>query len=212
MNDRRTTRQRRFEKSFQRAVNNYDYRSGIHALENFLLLYPELSTSPHNLSRIGLLYDHLAMRSGAKRRMHEAIARRFYMKALSYDPAFPSAWWGLARIHWHNKDKRAIALAKKAYHLAKRRRVSVGQYAQNVGLVYEALGNFRLTKDWLSRGVSESSNEWGTHYNLLRFYINFRPKERSIPVLKNRLQRMLRGKPTNKWIRDIRKWLTHTTK
>ncbi|MBU6214813.1 hypothetical protein KGM48_03165 [Patescibacteria group bacterium] len=135
----------------------------------------------------------------------EDKARENYRKALSLNNVFPPAWWGLARIYWHNGDKRAIPLALKARRYAKTIELKdVGQYAQNVGLVYHKLGNNRRAKHWLEKGVAESPREWGAHYNLMRFYSDVQDHNSAQQSAKKVLA-LLANEKNSRWIKDVRK-------
>lgn len=194
------------KKAFDDALSCYTYGSGIKALEQLSRRYPALKKDPENLVNLGLLYDHAAMNAKGSNASLEKNARFYYQEALKIDRRFYSAWWGLGRIYWHNKDRRALPLALKAYRLSKNARSSdAGQYAQNIGLIYKAIGNAPRAEYWLKRGTEESRKEWGVYYNLMRFYLEGKPNKQKAKELARKVRALLKKeKRSSPWLRDVR--------
>ena len=156
---------------FDRAANNYKYHWGVLHLEKLLKANPGL-INEDSLCKLGLLYDHLAMREkrSAARRKYEAKALSLYRQVLRANPNSHRATWGIGRVWWHRRSRKAIPYALRAYHLKKRSGEKVGLYAQNIGLVYEALGDYRNAEKWLLRGLRENRADYGSYLNLVVFY------------------------------------------
>ncbi|MBU6214341.1 hypothetical protein KGM48_00640 [Patescibacteria group bacterium] len=197
--------QEKFNTLFERELTNYKYAEGVKKLQTFLDTHSFLKENPENLTKLGLLYDHAAMVDKKDQKSLEGKARGNYKKALSLNSIFPPAWWGLARIYWHNGDKRAVPLALKAYRYAKAAaRKDDGQYAQNIGLVYHKLGNNRRAKYWLERGVAKSPREWGVHYNLMRFYLDTQNHNAARKSARKVLS-LLTNEKNSQWTKDVRR-------
>lgn len=197
--------QEKLELLYEKAILNYKYVEGSKLAQAFLDAHSVLKNDPKNLTRLGLIYDHAAMVNKKNQKILESKARKNYKQALILDKISPSAWWGLARIYWHNGNKRAIPYAVKAYHFAKASSADdVGQYAQNLGLVYKKLGNNQRAKYWLKRGIDESPHEWGVHYNLMRFYLDTNDRHHARESAKNLLVLLKKEKINSRWMRDVR--------
>ncbi len=197
--------QKKLDRLYKTAILNYRYVKGSKSLQTLFDAYPTLKENPENLTKLGLLYDHAAMESKRSRKILESKARENYRKAIKLYQRLPSAWWGLARIYWHNGDKHAIPLARKAYRLARESSITdVGQYAQNLGLIYQKLGNKRRAKYWLKRGTIESPREWGVHFNLMRHYLDLHDYIRAREFAKNVIRLIKKEKVNSRWIKDVR--------
>ncbi len=123
------------------------------------------------LCKLGLLYDHWALReSPPERRELEGKALILYRKILRLDPDSSRAWWGMGRVWWHRRSRKALPYALKAYRLKKRSRESVGLYPQHIGLIYESLNDHRKAELWLQRGARENPGDYGSYLNLVVFY------------------------------------------
>ena len=196
--------QRGLDKNFESTLLNYQYAKGIEFFEKYFYNYPFLKLSPRNLVHLGLLYDHAAMTSN-KRVFLNNQARQYYRSALSLDPGFYPALWGLGRIFWHQNDKRSLPYARKAYHLAKKRKDdTIGHFAQNIALIYKGLGNNRRAIFWFKRGLKESPQEWGMVYNLMCFYLETRRNKQESRNLARKLKSMLETKDrNNRWLREV---------
>ena len=158
------------EKIFYDATNNYKYRWGVNKFEIFLKKHPILIKNEDILCKLGLLYDHLAFKEKNKRHIHEKKAFGLYKKALKYNPDYFRAVWGIGRIWWHRRSKKAIPYAIKAYRLAKKSKPDYGINAQCVGLVYEALDDYKNAEKWLLKGIEIEPKNWGCYLNLVGFY------------------------------------------
>jgi len=158
------------EKIFYDATNNYKYRWGVNKFKTFLKKHPDLIKKEDILCKLGLLYDHLAFKEKNKRQVHEKKAFELYKKALKYNPNSFRAVWGIGRIWWHRRNKKAIPYAIKAYKLAKKSKTDYGINAQCVGLVYEAIGDYKNAEKWLLKGIKIEPKNWGCYLNLVGFY------------------------------------------
>lgn len=197
--------QHSLDKAFETMLFNYRYAQGIKFFESFFHTHPFLKSVPKNLTRLGLLYDHAAMIDSKKRTFLNNQARHNYLTALELDPEFYSAWWGLGRIFWHQNDKRALPYAKKAYRLAKKEKNdTVGQFAQNIALIYKGFGNNVRAEHWFRRGIKESPQEWGMYYNLMCFYLDTKPNEIEARKLARKLKLILETKARdNRWLKEV---------
>jgi tetratricopeptide (TPR) repeat protein len=158
------------QKKFDVFTNNLSYQEGISYFESILLHFPELRGEDF-LCKLGFLYDHLALREkGDRKKKHENKAISLYQEALHYNARSFRALWGIARVWWHRKDKKALQYASRAYRLKKAIDGTSGLYAQHIGLIYESLGNFRGAERWLLRGMREHPDELGSYLNLVVFY------------------------------------------
>ncbi len=190
---------------FDKMLLNYQYARCAVFFEKYFRSYPFLRLNPKNLTHLGLLYDHVAMTKPKKKVSLEKKARHNYQIALKLNPKFYPAWWGLGRIFWHNNDRRSLPYAKKAYHLAKKEKdISVGQFAQNIALIYKKLGDNRKAEYWFKRGIKESPQEWGTHYNLMCFYFGTKPNSQEVRKLAKKIKIILKTKNRNsRWLKEV---------
>jgi len=156
---------------FTSSTNNFKYAEGIRKLEALSKKYPALN-SEDLLCKLAFLYDHLALRekNEKRRKADENIALRLYHRVLRLNPESSRATWGIGRVLWHRNDKRAIKYALRAYRLCKKLGKPVRLYAQNIGLIYEAIENFRRAEYWLLRGAQENRRDFGSYLNLVVFY------------------------------------------
>lgn len=115
---------KKIEEIFRAAANNYRYKWGIQQLEKLGRKNREMTRNYFFLCHLGLLYDHLALKKkGQERKKLEDKAIKFYQKAIKINPKFPGAVWGIGRVWWHRKSKRALPYAKKAIKLAKQNKL-----------------------------------------------------------------------------------------
>lgn len=156
---------------FDAAMNNYRYDYGIRKIEEAVATHPDL-LNEDMLCKLGVLYDHSGMKESSRvlRRRHEEHAFSLYRRALKVNPNSYRATWGIGRVWLHRRSRKAIPYALKAYHLKKRSGEKVGLYAQNIGLVYEALEDYRNAEKWLLRGLYENRTDYGSYLNLVVFY------------------------------------------
>ena len=158
-------------KIFERAANNYKYRWGIQKIEKLLKKNINF-ISEDILCKLGFLYDHLALKQKKinLKKFYENKAIKLYQQALKINPKSHRATWGIGRVWWHRKNKRAISYATRAYRLKKINDGKIGLYAQNIGLIYEAIGNYKKAEYWLLRGMKENKKDFGSYINLEVFY------------------------------------------
>lgn len=160
----------KLESIFKRATDNFRYRWGVSAFEKFLARHPSFFHEK-SLCRLGLLYDHLALRESRRRRYYEEKALKIYRRVLRRVPNSYRATWGIGRVWWHRKNRKALPYARKAFLLArKENKATRGMYAQQVGLVYESFDDFKSAERWLLRGLREHPTDWGLYLNLVVFY------------------------------------------
>lgn len=159
-----------FEIVFYDAADNFKYFSGIKNFEKLFKKYPEAEKDDLILSRLGMMYDHLALKYPTKRIKYENKALSLYKKALKFNPNSHKATWGIGRIWWHRKSKKALPYAIKAIRLAKKSRDPYGIYISNVGLVYKFIGNDKLAEKWFLKAIKIEPNNWGIYLNLIVLY------------------------------------------
>ena len=157
---------------FKEANLNFRYGWGVEKIEKEVKTNPELLENERVLTWLGFLYDHLALRKkGKQKKACEDKAIRLYRKALKINPDSINAIWGIGRVWWHRNNKKALIYAFKTYRLHKKLRKGKGSsFAQNIGVIYETLGNERRAEYWLKRGLGEEKNNWGPYFNIIRFY------------------------------------------
>lgn len=199
LSTRNITRQERnlIEKYFYSASNNLRYRQGIVALENLSRKNSYVSNNELFLCRLGLLYDHLALRCKKdKRLLYEKTAINLYKKAKKTNPDSYRATWGIGRIWWHRNNRKALQYAKEARRLAKKTATKTPIYTQNVGLVYESLKDYKNAEKWLLRGMKENQKDWGVYINLVTFY---RLSENFQEAVKyaNKLRKFIQKEPSS---------------
>ena len=197
------------DKIFYDAVNNQKYRVAIRIFERNQRLNPLSSRNEKFLTRLGLLYDHLALKekSRSRRTRLEKKALRLYRRALRQNPNSPSATWGIGRVLWHRKSRKAILFAKRAYLLSKKYGKEVGLYAQNIGLVYKSLQDNRKAELWLLKGMRYSPKDWGVYVNLVNFYLNTKKDSQSAEkyakALEKKFKKELPSLRKSKWGQTI---------
>lgn len=168
-----------FEKIFEKASNNFRYQWGAAVFEKFFKEHPKFFHEKL-LCRLGLLLDHLALKTPRHRRHYERKALQIYRRVLKLKSNSYRATWGIGRVWWHRRSRRALPYARKAFHLAKKEnKATRGMYAQQVGLVYESLGDFKNAERWLFKGLRENPTDWGLHLNLVVFYRYVREFEKA---------------------------------
>ena len=102
-----------------------------------------------------------------------------------------SALWGIGRVWWHRKSKKAISYAKRVYFLAKKTGLPTGLKAQIIGLCYKAVNNHKRAEYWLLRGDREGPSDSGTVLNLCQFYFDIGNLNKSV-VYAKKLKIMLK--------------------
>jgi len=179
------------ERIYKDSIYNNKYLSGIVLLKKIQAQYGNFYDEGF-FCKLGLLYDHAALSAKKKiKEEYEEKALILYRTVLKKNPSSCGAAWGIGRVWWHRKSKRAIRYAMKAYRLAKRQGIK-GLYAQNIGLIYEVLGDYKKAELWLFRGVKENPAEWGNYLNLVTFYRLMKDFDKSVyyaDILKKKIKR-----------------------
>lgn len=173
---------------FGRGQKRYDI--AIKNAEQILKRFPKLKTQ-RNLNDLGLVYDHAALFkiNKVQKRRYEEKALKLYKKILYLDSNsiyVPYAVWGIGRVWWHRKNRKAIKYAIRAAELMKQITGKAGLMISNIGAVYEELGDLKEAETWYKKGVKESSKELGAYLNLVDFYYktkNFSLVKKYIPKL-----------------------------
>ena len=194
---------------FDLSAKNYRYKEGIKKIEKIVEIHPELKNESV-LSELGFLYDHLALQQKNKllRNKYEEKAFNLYRGALKKNRESINAIWGIGRIWWHRKNRKAVKYAIKAANLMKKLHGSAGLMLQNVGLVYEALGDIKRAEQWYLRGLKEEPNNFGGYYNLLNFHHKQERREevqRLLPAFKKLYQKETTKFKKTSWGKDILK-------
>ena len=159
-----------FEDVFQDSAHNKKYSLGIRKFENLFKKYPEAEEDDVVLSRLGLMHDHLAQKYPKKRIKYENRALGLYNKALKFHPDSHNATWGIGRVWWHRKSKKALPYALKALRLAKKANAPIGIYTSNVGLVYKFIGDNKMAEKWFLKAIKVEPDNWGPYLNLITSY------------------------------------------
>jgi len=156
---------------FNRATYKGKYKNAVLEMERLIKKYPNEKSSIV-FYQMGFLYDHLALnQKGKMQRLSEERALQSYKKSLEYDPNNYFSIWGIGRVWWHRKDKRAIGYAKQAYKMAKKISKEGGAFAQSVGVVYEVLDNDKRAEYWYLKSVKEEKRKAsGSYANIIEFY------------------------------------------
>lgn len=200
------------DRIFSRAADSFSYWEGIKQIERLIKRNPKLLDSENVLLKMGMLYDHFAMQSQSmqKRKIFEKKALNFYQSALKINPKSHGAVWGVGRVWWHRKSKKAISYAKQAYLLAKQNGANAGAYAQNVGAAYRAIGNLKRSEFWLIKGAKESPKDWSVYLNLISFYKS-NGDVNKISIYKKKLNLLFGKEPPEKqetqWGKIIKKMI-----
>ncbi len=170
---------------FDSYTNTYKYADGVKKFEKYFSKH--LTVFDEELMcKFGLLYDHYAlqMKNQKARRDLERKALKIYHLVLKKYPHSHKALWGIGRVWWHRKNKRAIFYVQQAYKFAQKRGKK-GIYTQNVGLVYESLREYKKAEQWLKKGLREDEKNWGVYVNIVNFYRltnQFKKSRRYAPI------------------------------
>lgn len=180
-----------FKRVTDSAIAYGGYAAGIAEAEPILVRHPELRT-PGTLHALGLLYDHRALELSKKseQRALERKAESLYQEALGLDAHDVNSLWGLARIHWHHQDSRALPLAEKAYAISKRHRGHGEIMAFNVGLVHESLGDYTAARRWFLKSMPRRGSRLG-HFDALLRVAQAQDNKRVIKEYRTKLARSL---------------------
>lgn len=194
---------------FDLSAKNYKYKEGIEKIEKIIEIHPELKNES-TLCDLGFLYDHLALKQKNKllKNKYEEKAFNLYRGAIKKNNQSINAIWGIGRVWWHRKDKKAIKYAIKAANLMKKLNGSAGLMLQNIGLVYEDLGDLKLAERWYLRGLKEEPNKFSGYYNLLNLYRKqerFKKIQKLLPIFKKLYQKETAKFKKTSWGKDILK-------
>lgn len=176
---------------FRSTATGKGYKIAIKKTEEILKNNPHLEDE-QRLCDLALLYDHQAAleENIDARKKYEKKAFELCRRVLSINPGSiydAYAMWGIGRIWWHRKNKKALKYAKKAASLMKEKTGETGGMIVNIGLVYDTLGNYHRAEYWLLKALCEDPKQLGLHYNLARFYHKhnrMNKLKRCLPTLK----------------------------
>jgi len=163
-----------FNKSLETDKVSYSfYKKTLDRISGEIKKEPELINEEMVLSKLGFLYDHLAVYAGNKKEKnkYEREALKAYNKILKKNPNSVNAIWGIGRVYWHNKDKRAIDYAKKAAKIATGQSAEMYPMYMNVAVVYESLGEFDRAEYWYLKIIEKCPNFLGTYLSLAEMYL-----------------------------------------
>jgi len=187
------------ERLFKKYADNFLYKEGIKEFEKILNYYPYKNNKEiyeYLLIKLGFLYDHLALKDKKNRKEFENKALKFYKKVLGKNKNSIDAIWGIGRVWWHRNDKKAIDYAKKAYQLAKNIEPNHYLRIQNIGLVYESLGDYKKAEKWLLKGIEKKPEDFSPYLNLVVFYRLIKDFDKSKKYAKE-LERLYKKEPYN---------------
>lgn len=167
--------QKRINSIFRSAVAKQTYGEGISQIQRLLKREARKGLSGITLEQLGFLYDHAALqkRDSAARRAYEQQALSYYRRAIRLNQKDPFSMWGIGRIWWHRKDKRALLYAQKAYRLAKICKIDFGPFGQNIAFIYdEIFEKYAFAERWYLRALKEEKRKTVRSYaNLVQFYV-----------------------------------------
>lgn len=175
-----------FETIFKEANHNKKNVWGIKRFESLLNKYPEFRKNESVLHRLGLMYDHVFLKDPAKQKPYEDKAISIYKAILKINPDSYKATWGIGRVWWHRKNKKALPYVLAAYDLIKKVKdpaAPKGLYTQNVGMIYEMLGDMRNAEQWYKKGIKVTPEDWGVYLNVIGFYNRQKNPAKAKPFL-----------------------------
>ncbi len=135
---------------FEEATLTMSYKLGIKKAEKLMGKYnSSREISSRSWEELGFLYDHAGFqtKNPIERKKLERKAFLFYKKSLTKNQKNINAVWGIARIWWHRKSKRALSYAIQAYRMHKKT-TRRNDFGGNVGLIYESLGKYKKAAEW----------------------------------------------------------------
>ena len=160
------------------AIANKKYRWGINILEKYAKRY---SLNENEKYRLGLLYDHLAMKikisiKNEKRKnnlvnKYLTKAKVLYEEILKKNPKYLLALYGIGRVYNIKGDyKKAIYYQIKAFRqmlkLPKNQRGALA-----IGVIYQKMGDYKNAEKWyLKEYRACKKDDFGTTLNLFNFY------------------------------------------
>ena len=159
------------------AIANKKYRWGINILEKYAKRY---SFNENEKYRLGLLYDHLAMKiklvknEKQKRDLFEHYLKKakiIYKDILKENPKYLHAIYGLGRIYNIEGDcDKALYYQKKAFkQMIKLPKNQRGALA--IGVIYQKMGDYKNAEKWyLKEYKACRKDDFGTNLNLFNFY------------------------------------------
>jgi tetratricopeptide (TPR) repeat protein len=163
-----------FNKSLESDNVSYSfYKKILSQISREIEKEPELINEEMVLAKLGFLYDHLAVYAGNKKEKnkYEREALKAYNKILKKNPNSVNAIWGIGRVYWHNKNKKAIDYAKKAARIATKESVEMYPMYMNVAVVYESLSQFDRAEYWYLKVIKKRPKFLGAYLNLAEMYL-----------------------------------------
>jgi len=151
------------------AISNKRYRWGIDIIEKYASHY---SLSDNEKYKLGLLYDHLAMKAkGLLKEKYLREAEVIYKEILKQNQKYFLALYGIGRIYSVRENyNKALYYQIKAYkRMMKLPRNQRGALA--IGVLYQKKGDYKKAEKWYLREYKDCSrNNFGTALNLFNFY------------------------------------------
>lgn len=171
--------QKEIKRIFNSATVNFNYREAANKIENILDKNPQIKNE-QTLSNLGFLYDHLAFfcKNKILKQKYEKEALTLYYQVLRLNPDSVAATWGVGRIWWHRKNKKAIKYARRAAQLAVRQDPKLSSMYMNLAVVHETLGNLKKAEYWYRYVIKKEPNFFGAYYGLTEmYYVNDVPNK-----------------------------------
>ncbi|HDQ16810.1 MAG TPA: hypothetical protein ENN31_01660 [Candidatus Vogelbacteria bacterium] len=159
---------------FHQGMSNLEYEKPIKKIESIIKKYPQV-IDEQRLLNLATLYDHQAFteKTTKKRLEYENKAIKICQGVIkkngdSVHTAY--ALWGIGRVWWHRKNRKAIIYAKQADRMM--RKVTKGEEGMplSVAVVYDILGNYRRAEYWYLKTIKETDDKFGVYFDLLSFY------------------------------------------
>lgn len=152
------------------ALSNEKFRWGIDIIEKY---YSQYSFSDNREYSLGLLYDHLAMRTTNKllKKKYLDKAVLIYKKILKRSPRYFLAEYGIGRVYSIlGNFQKAIHHQTKAYkEMLKYPKKQRGAMA--ISRLFEKIGDNKKAEQWYLKEYRDcKKSDFGTTLNLLGFY------------------------------------------
>ncbi len=213
-----TTKQ--LKKQFEAFAFDLKYAEGIKYFEAQTQTNPALLHDTHVLYMLAFLYDHQAeYKEGSERKKLEQKAEELYQTILRTEPHNTDAIWGLGRVYWHRRDRRALDYAMQAYTVAKKQKEPLGGYMNIVGVVYLSFAEYKKAETWFKKALASGDVDTDSLYlNFLQLYKETDNKKKGRVYLE-KLEHSLRTAPikikksafcqklAKQIIPDLKKWL-----